>query len=142
MDQNEIVGRIKTTQNFVVWVSIFFIFLYLILPKYNNPIVILLNVFIIFFTYTLSGFYFIKLSGYVGKDISQFFIKSYKKHEGKIKKIMKFIGFLLGILVIGSAIYFIIKVPENYLIDRVIGISGMIVAIVLYFIQQRKNKQK
>ena len=133
MEQIELINRVKTLQNFIFWTSIYVVLLWSkLLTKVENPIWILSIVFLIFFSYTISSIYFIMIGGYVGDDIFSNFMNFYNKNKIHINNIMKFVGYVLfALFIILGVWYIIIKLPDNYIGDRIFQLILVFITSIL-----------
>ena len=137
MEQIELISRIKTLQNLIFWTSIWAVLIWgNLISKFKSSFWILFILFLIFFSYTLSSIYFIRLGRYVGNDIFSNFMNFYNKYPILINQIMKIFGYILfAVFIIWGGYFIIKKLPDNYIGNRIfqvlVGLVGTAIAIIL-----------
>ncbi len=123
-----------------MWITLYF----LLTNKNFGAISVVILLFMFVLSYFISGFYFIRLSGYVGNDVALRLSSWYQEHQNKIKKGMKVVGIILLVVLAGLLVFYLPAwLPTNgigsNLSTMITSIFATIVAGVFLF---RMNKNR
>lgn len=134
----DVFKRVKVIQFFLFWLMMFLVAFYYLKKPHSYGFVLFL-IFGVMFSYILTAFYFIQMSGYVGKDVGESISGFYSKHAKGINLIIKII---LGVAFVYGLIYLWFKIPSDIRegFNQLAGVVGVILAILTFAYFNKKLK--